>query len=644
MNGKIDLSDLKKYLWTATLPGVDKTKSEADAKIKDIIFIDTDVSLKRKNSPSEIKASDFAIACGATVDAKQVAPVMIRSLQDDLKEDKNTVKIVNPHICLRNIALSNAYPFGIYKIDQKSKEDRTITFTKWTWPQNKYPDTFELDSLMQNGTLTRTGRFFPCAFNEDDNSISRCEEFSGRVNGKTRSFVRLIPNARPGVKFSDGTSVEAKPYWFEVTPIVWKIDNAKDLIDNISPRNYASISDNAAVEIIPSTGILTGFSVKENDYSLSQVRHFLNGIGGFNEDGFLNYSIDLTKESVANRFSVVVDDKPMTIDEQLQFYIDNNYSIMLHGASGVGKSRRVKDIDPDCVMIQLRDGILPEEVIGKTAFNDETNKSSWIEPTWYTRIKEVCKKDPNHNHVLFIDEITNVRPYEQSLVYHIVLERSIDGNYGKLPENCVVIAAGNSPKESEVASPMPEPLYRRFNAHIELPLDLKDWLEWGSKVVDGRPRIHPLVASFVAAYSNRVFYTKYDKEKSEFAIDPRGWEQLSHIIYTNKGVIREELIANKIGAENAKSFLSFAKIPLITIEDIMNDCVSPTDIPTSLNAKYALMLSFRVATMEEVGKVREFIGKHLGKEQLATYDSLWADTDEKAIFLDRLNNPNEADY
>ena len=225
-----------------------------------------------------------------------------------------------------------------------------------------------------------------------------------------------------------------------------------------------------------------------------------------------------------------------------------------------------------------------------------------------------------------------------------MLERSIDGNVGKLPDNCVVIAAGNSPKESEVASPMPEPLYRRFNAHIELPLDLKDWLEWGSKVVDGRPRIHPLVASFVAAYSDKVFYTKYDKEKSEFAIDPRGWEQLSNIIYQNKGVIREALIKNKIGEQNAKSFLAFAKIPLITIEDIMNDNVSQADIPTNLNAKYALMLSLRIASMEEVGKVREFIGRCLGREQLATYDSLWADTDEKAIFLDRLDNPTENDY
>ena len=640
-----DLTNLQKHIFTATLPGDDV--SSPTSQMRDKIFIDTDVSLKRKNMSSKIKATDFAIACGATVDENQNASFVFRHLSDDQENgnggQNSDVKVINPHICLKNSALSNEYPFGVYRITQKAKDDRTITFADWVWPQRIYSDTFKLDSLMQNGDLEKTGRSFPYSFSDSGEPIC-CDEYAGLVDGKMKKFVRFTPKANPQSTFSDGQKVEAKPYWFEVTPIVWRIENGKDLIENISTRNYSNIPNKTPIEIIPVSGMLVGLPFKENEYVNSNVRKFINSYDGYADNGFLDYSYDPTKIRRNSKFTVKVDDQPMTIDEQLKFYIDNNFSIMLHGLSGIGKSRRVKDIDPQCVQIQLRDGMLPEEVIGKTAFNDETKESSWIEPTWYKRIKEVCENDPKHNHVLFIDEITNVRPYEQSLVYHIVLERSIDGNQGKLPDNCVVIAAGNSPKESEVASPMPEPLYRRFNAHIELPLDLKSWLEWGSVVVDDKPRIHPLVSSFVAAYRDEVFYTKYDKEKSEFAIDPRGWEQISNIIYNNNGVIREALIANKIGAQNAKSFLAFAKIPLITIDDIMNDNVSPSDVPTDINSRYALMLSFRVATMEEVGKVREFVGKCLGKEQLATFDSLWADTDEKAIFLDRLDNQQENDY
>ena len=398
-----DLSNLEKNIFTATLPGTDKTKNDPNAQMRDKIFIDTDVSLKRKNSPDNIRVTDFAIACGATVDERGYAPLVIRKLGEDKSDDNKKVKIINPHICLKNTALSSEYPFGVYRINQSSKADRTITFANWVWPQTVYPDTFKLDGLMQNGDLTKTGRIYPYTFDASGNALY-CEEYSGMVDGKMRKFVRFTPKANIGQTFSDGKTIESKPYWFEVSPIVWKIENAKDLIENISPRNYVNIPKATPIEIIPSTGLMAGLPLVESDYSLSRVRNFMNGYGQYQDRGFLDYSIDPTKDQTKNRFSVVVEDQPMTIDQQLRFYIDNNFSIMLHGASGIGKSRRVKDIDPECVMIQLRDGILPEEVIGKTAFNDETGKSSWIEPTWYTRIKEVCAKDPKHNHVLFIDE------------------------------------------------------------------------------------------------------------------------------------------------------------------------------------------------------------------------------------------------
>ena len=645
-----DIKEIQEQLYTATLsvsiPQTNEqgmvTNATTDKKMKDQIFIDTDFALEKRGRTDIVKPTDFALACGAAVDKNGNSSFVIRKFAQKGKEGEVNSKIINPHICLKGSALSPKYYFGFYKIDQKSKEDRTITFEKFVWPQKVYSDSFKLDGLMQGGKLNKTGRSFPYAFDKNGTPLC-CDEYLGIVDGKMRKFVRFTPKGNKAVTFSDGQKIEAKPYWFEVTPIVWRIDNAKDLIEDLSTRNYTRIPNKTAVEIIPEMGIMSGIPFDETDYYSSNVRKFLNGYENYENNGFLNYAIDPEDTKLKSKFTVVVEDKDLTIDEQLKFYIDHNFSIMLHGKSGVGKSRRVKDIDPDCVMIQLRDGILPEEVIGKTAYNDETRESSWIEPTWYTRIKEVCGKDPKHNHVLFIDEITNVRQYEQSLVYHIVLDRSIDGNQGKLPDNCVVIAAGNDPEESDAASPMVEPLYRRFNAHITLPLDLKDWLEWGSKEVDGKPRIHPLVAAFVAAHHEKVFYTKYDKEKPDYAIDPRGWEQLSNIIYNNNGVIRESLIANKIGKQNAKSFLTFAKVPLISIEDIMYDNYSASDIPTDINAKYALMLSLRIATMEEVGKVREFIGKFLGREHLATFDSLWADTDEKAIFLDRLINPQESE-
>lgn len=343
-----------------------------------------------------------------------------------------------------------------------------------------------------------------------------------------------------------------------------------------------------------------------------------------------------------NQFGVTVQDDPMSVNEQIKFYIENGKSFMLHGASGVGKTRRVEEADPDFVSIVLRNGILPEEVIGKTIYpnNDKTTGGVWVPPAWYVSLCDKCASEPERNHVLFIDEITNVRPSEQSLVYHLVLNNSIGPNVGKLPQNCVVVAAGNSKEESEAAYNMPEPLFRRFEGHIELKPNIKSWLEWGSELRNGRPKIHPLVASFVATFGNEVFYSAYDAEEPpEFAIDPRGWEQVSNIIYSNNGVIAKELIANKVGVDIASSFVAFAKTPPLSVEDILTDNYDISEIPTQPLQQFSTMMTLRNVAPNEVEKARTFVGKYLDGELLPIFDSIWVgDDSERAIIINDLKN------
>ena len=176
--------------------------------------------------------------------------------------------------------------------------------------------------------------------------------------------------------------------------------------------------------------------------------------------------------------AISIDDNKMSVDEQIEFYIKNKMPFMLHGMSGVGKSRRIKDIDPDYVSIYLRNGMVPEEVIGKTIYpnNDTTQVGKWIAPSWYGDLCEKCEREKDKVHVLFIDELTNAKETVQSFAYHLVLEHSIAPNLGKLPDNCVVVCAGNSRNESEAANIIPEPLFRRFVAHIYLEPKVSDWV------------------------------------------------------------------------------------------------------------------------------------------------------------------------
>lgn len=53
----------------------------------------------------------------------------------------------------------------------------------------------------------------------------------------------------------------------------------------------------------------------------------------------------------------------------------------MHGPSSEGKSARVKQIDPDCVIIYLRNAT-PESLNGKSVYNQATGEMIDVKPSW----------------------------------------------------------------------------------------------------------------------------------------------------------------------------------------------------------------------------------------------------------------------
>ena len=560
--------------------------------------------------------------------------------------------------------------------------DDKIRFSELVWP-TKYCPEIEKEFQENSKLFKPTFRSYVSSIRTIPGlDIKSGEEFVYKGERYVRLYVdRRLKNPHiDWTKYSDDSPIKQKTFaWFKVEPIEFKMRSFA--ADN---KYFDYGDDNKMIELTAANGIianLSPFSIdklqkddKEFPYKNSAVRAYLNGTAkekiktDFLQEAFLAGGMDLQKYQeekkkvaslspkviefskpknfqtrAANPYAVTVDERPMSVDEQIEFYINNKKSFMLHGESGVGKSRRIKEVDPQCVFLALHNGMLPEEVVGKTIF--ESGTEFWVEPGWYRQIKKVCESDPEHNHVLFIDEITNVREEEQGLVFSLVLDRSIDGNRGKLPDNCVVVAAGNNKNESESAHNMPEPLFRRFEGHIYLKPEIQSFIEWGSKLDEnGRPKIHPLVSAFVATFGKKVFYSDYDSEEPpKYAIDPRGWEQISNIIYDNKGVLREKLIEDKAGSSIAKSLIAFAKTTLISVEDIVEETYKLSDIPQTADKKYALVCSLLRANENQVKKVREFIYRYLGGECLATFDSIWiSNDDERALLIGQLNKEASA--
>ncbi len=348
---------------------------------------------------------------------------------------------------------------------------------------------------------------------------------------------------------------------------------------------------------------------------------------------------------------------PMRLQEQIEFYINNGMSFMLHGPSGIGKSARIEEIDPNFTAISLWNGVLPEDIVGKVIYPDGSyapltygnqngnlpeqfvRNGVWVEPDWYSELVKKCKSEPEKNHVLFIDEVTNAKPTTQSLIFHIVLKKSISPSKGKLPDNSVVVLAGNNKEESNAAYNMPSPLFRRMSGHIYLKPDLNDWLEWAGRTSNkskDRRNIHPLISSFLAS-NPQAFYSNYDEEEpKEWAIDPRGWEQISDIIYASKGILKRELLINKIGKQNTEALIKFSQLQILSLEDVLTNNFEQNDIPKQYSEKLALTMSLNQVSERDVNKVRSFIKDNLGNEFLAIFDYNWTKGNaERAIILSK---------
>lgn len=487
----------------------------------------------------------------------------------------------------------------------------------------------------KNYTFDSVGLPYGTAFKAT--SFSEYEIMDGR------RYIRVPGRpANKDSKLSTGEQVEeGKPYWVQVQPIEWLMD-----------RSGTMVAKKCLFAGIP-------FDTEKRyggKFSKTFMKHYLDTYFAKEMEPTERMpsrtaSIDFEetearepvkkKEPTARqkKYGIVVSDEPMPVKDQINFYIQNGMSFMLHGPSGVGKSQRVKEIDPDLTSITLCNGILPEDVIGKTIYPngvgaDGASGGVWVPPKWYTDLCRKCETEPDKQHVLFIDEVTNARETTQSLIYHVALEKSIAQGVGKLPNNAVVVLAGNSKEESGAAYNMPAPLFRRLS-HIYLDLNIQDWLEWGSEHSKSHPEdpnrlnIHPLVASFVATYGRQVFYSEYDEENpGKFALDPRKWEKVSDKIYANKGVMRREILEADIGPELAASLLSYAKNPPLSLEEVIEGEYTREDIPQGQDARLALALSLRHATPKQVGKVRQFVESQLGPENRAIFDSVWIGKDD----------------
>lgn len=447
-----------------------------------------------------------------------------------------------------------------------------------------------LEGEFSKGRLRKTGKKYSVVYDEylyEDKKYIRVpyafEKKSALSNGKT-------------YKLGDAV-------WIKVSPIEWIYDE----------KAAMSVSRSVLV----SGQLYSSDCYYDGEFEKTAIYKFLNTI--FAEEIVPSVVKDMTSEEKAeyeaqmkraekrrNPYRLTFGD--VSEEDIIRGAIESDVAVFLHGPSSEGKSARVKQIDPTCEIIYLRNAT-PDSLNGRSVYNQMTGEMIDIPPTWYKKVKEKCEAEPDKLHVVFFDEINNALPSIQGMAFNIVLDREVNGIW-KLPDNARIVAAGNDMQDSLAAHQLAEPFFNRF-AHVYINTTTDKWLKWARD-----NRIHPAIYSYIAFKRGETLRSQYDGKKPN--ADPRKWEMASKMLYATG---RPEMLRSLIGEDITDEFVKFCNQALITVEDVLEGNYSEKEIrDMNTSERYATAVGLSLADDEHLEVVRDFVSK-LGEEFRAVFDS-----------------------
>ena len=461
----------------------------------------------------------------------------------------------------------------------------------------------ELERAYNNGGLRTTGKTYTTdsvRFQDTNTSFIARTHIEYEYKGK--KYIRFVGDFNCVEKIlSDGRKIQlGQAYWVSVEPITWLVDEKADI---------------ALSKKILFSGVQfkSGTDYYDGDFDKTDIKQFMDTY--FSKDIVPVRTSQKEEDQSSERFNQFgFSFERVTEEDIIRGAIESGVAVFLHGASSEGKSSRIKQIDPDCVILYLRNAT-PESLNGKSVYNSETGEMIDIKPTWLKKLEERCEKETDKLHILFLDEITNALPSIQGMAFNIVLDREVNGMW-ELPKNARIVAAGNDMKDSLAANQLAEPLFNRF-VHVYIKTKVDSWLKWASE-----NKIHPSIYAYIAYKGSKSLRTPYNGEKPN--ADPRKWEMASKMLYATG---KPEMLRGVIGKELTTEFCQFCKQKVITIKDVIEGKYTERDLEMDTGEKYATIVGLSGAKEEEYEQVREFVMK-LGPEFCAIYDTMWSRGEE----------------
>jgi ATPase family associated with various cellular activities (AAA) len=299
--------------------------------------------------------------------------------------------------------------------------------------------------------------------------------------------------------------------------------------------------------------------------------------------------------------------KPSSLYEAIHVLIPQRVPLHIWGSPGVGKSQIVAQVARELSyqFLDVRASQL-DPVDWRGIPHVEQGQTTWAAPKFLPS---------NSRGILFLDELTSAPQMTQAACYQLVLDRKL-GEY-ELPDEWLVIAAGNRASDRGVHFAMPRPLRNRF-VHLDLDPDLQEWCEWAVKA-----RIRPEIIAFLR-FKPDLLHQPGSLDANAWPT-PRSWEMASQVlggslsrqklVMSNPQIrmpdVELDLLSGAVGDATAGEFTAFLRLyrQLPSIDQIL---LTPDQapVPSEPSAQYAVATALgRYMTDQSIGRGLRYLDR-----------------------------------
>ena len=233
----------------------------------------------------------------------------------------------------------------------------------------------------------------------------------------------------------------------------------------------------------------------------------------------------------------------------------NPPAIMVYGAPGIGKTSILGDFAKSKkydLRVKHLSRMDATDWSGIPKIGDNQKYTEFMPISIFKPLPEGKKKI-----VVFFDELNTATPQVLNAALDIILEKKGEGAAAVLPENTIILAAGNLGDEDGTYVEELSAAVKTRMIQVKMNSEPDEWLKWAKS-----KSINRHVIKFIEDNNNYLLDLEGFKTGLDQVATPRGWERVSNLLdcidlLPTKYPLLEKMITGTIGKKTGKQFFNY---------------------------------------------------------------------------------------